>query len=274
MSVSGMNHFTILTDDVTRTVRSTATSSASPRSAAPLGFPGAWLYAGDAGRPARRRRPTAERAQAGRHRPHGVLGAGAARRARDARRVRHRARVPAAGRLGCVAGVLPRSQRRAGRARLRAGRIGAAMTPARCRRRRSTTWSSPRRRSPTASSTSRRSPASTPQPGGKHVAMGTHNALLRLGRPTLPRDHRDRSRGPEPSRPRWFDLDDIALQAELDRAAAAHPLGRAHDRHRATRRARARSRSAPCTRCRAATIAGASRFPTTARCPAGASCRR
>lgn len=51
--------------------------------------------------------------------------------------------------------------------------------------------------------------------GGQHAAMGTHNALVRLGRrvfleliatdPSLPR----------PARPRWFDLDDPALQLAL-----------------------------------------------------------
>jgi hypothetical protein len=53
------------------------------------------------------------------------------------------------------------------------------------------------------------------RPGGQHVAMGTHNALARLGErvyleliaidPVLPR----------PARPRWFDLDDAAMQSAL-----------------------------------------------------------
>ncbi len=48
MPVSGMNHFTVLTDDVPRTVEFYArllglTSGARPN----LGFPGAWLYARD-----------------------------------------------------------------------------------------------------------------------------------------------------------------------------------------------------------------------------------
>lgn len=54
-----------------------------------------------------------------------------------------------------------------------------------------------------------------PRPGGQHVAMGTHNAVVRLGErlyleliaidPTLPR----------PARPRWFDLDVDSLQQSL-----------------------------------------------------------
>jgi catechol 2,3-dioxygenase-like lactoylglutathione lyase family enzyme len=48
MTVSGMNHFTILTDDVARTVefyRRLLGLTDGPRPN--LGFPGAWLYAGD-----------------------------------------------------------------------------------------------------------------------------------------------------------------------------------------------------------------------------------
>lgn len=48
MATSGMNHFTILTDDVPRTVEFYSTFLGlrdGPRPA--LGFPGAWLYAGD-----------------------------------------------------------------------------------------------------------------------------------------------------------------------------------------------------------------------------------
>ena len=54
-----------------------------------------------------------------------------------------------------------------------------------------------------------------PQPGGKHVAMGTHNALLRLGERVYLEIIAIDPEGARPSRPRWFDLDDIALQAEL-----------------------------------------------------------
>ena len=55
----------------------------------------------------------------------------------------------------------------------------------------------------------------TPQPGGKHVAMGTHNALLRLGERAFLEVIAIDPDGIKPPRPRWFDLDDIALQLEL-----------------------------------------------------------
>lgn len=47
MAITGMNHFTVLTDDVERTVafyRSTVGMEPGPRP--DLGFPGAWLYIG------------------------------------------------------------------------------------------------------------------------------------------------------------------------------------------------------------------------------------
>ena len=55
----------------------------------------------------------------------------------------------------------------------------------------------------------------TPQPGGKHIAMGTHNALLRLGERVYLEIIAIDPDGIKPSRPRWFDLDGIALQSEL-----------------------------------------------------------
>ena len=48
MAVSGMNHFTILTDDVAGTIRfyeEFLGLTSGPRP--PFDFPGAWLYAGD-----------------------------------------------------------------------------------------------------------------------------------------------------------------------------------------------------------------------------------
>ena len=54
-----------------------------------------------------------------------------------------------------------------------------------------------------------------PQRGGKHVAMGTHNSLLRLG----PRAYLEviaiDPEGEAPPRPRWFELDRPDMQAQL-----------------------------------------------------------
>ena len=68
--------------------------------------------------------------------------------------------------------------------------------------------------------------------GGQHVAMGTHNALVKLGErvyleliaidPTLPR----------PARPRWFDLDDPKLALTLgERPRLIHWVARTNDLH-------------------------------------------
>ena len=79
-----------------------------------------------------------------------------------------------------------------------------------------------------------------PAQGGRHVTMGTHNALLRLG----PRVYLEviaiDPDGAKPAHPRWFDLDDVALRGELaeqprliawvarttdiERASAASPI--------------------------------------------------
>ena len=52
-------------------------------------------------------------------------------------------------------------------------------------------------------------------PGGKHVAMGTHNALVGLG----PRCYLEviaiDPGAPAPARPRWFDLDEPRMRARL-----------------------------------------------------------
>lgn len=58
------------------------------------------------------------------------------------------------------------------------------------------------------------------EPGGKHPLMGTHNRLLAIGRGryleviAIDRD------APPPGRPRWFGLDEPAMQARLARGPA------------------------------------------------------
>jgi Glyoxalase-like domain len=59
----------------------------------------------------------------------------------------------------------------------------------------------------------------TPGPGGVHTSMGTHNRLARLDGTGFPDSYLeiiaiDPAATP-PSRPRWFGLDDAALQARL-----------------------------------------------------------
>jgi len=54
-----------------------------------------------------------------------------------------------------------------------------------------------------------------PQPGGRHVAMGTHNAVLKLGERAYLEVIAIDPEGTAPSRPRWFALDDPSMQARL-----------------------------------------------------------
>lgn len=80
-----------------------------------------------------------------------------------------------------------------------------------------------------------------PQPGGVHPRMGTHNRLLRLGAGLYLEVIAVQPGAPDPGRPRWFGLDDLAADA-LPRlgcwiartddlpgrlAAASEPLGSA-----------------------------------------------
>jgi len=69
-----------------------------------------------------------------------------------------------------------------------------------------------------------------PVPGGKHVTMGTHNALVRLSATTYLEVIAIDPGGAKPARRRWFDLDDIALQAELaEQPRLVHWVARTDD---------------------------------------------
>jgi len=54
-----------------------------------------------------------------------------------------------------------------------------------------------------------------PKRGGKHVAMGTHNSLLRLGERSYIELIAIDPEGTAPTRPRWFDLDRPATREAL-----------------------------------------------------------
>jgi hypothetical protein len=69
-----------------------------------------------------------------------------------------------------------------------------------------------------------------PQPGGKHVAWGTHNALVRLGTQIYLEIIAIDAEGAKPARPRLFDLDDIELQSDLtERPRLIHWVARTTD---------------------------------------------
>ncbi len=53
------------------------------------------------------------------------------------------------------------------------------------------------------------------QPGGRHAAMGTHNALVRLGPKLYLEVIAIDPSAATPARPRWFDLDEPRLRAQL-----------------------------------------------------------
>jgi hypothetical protein len=57
-----------------------------------------------------------------------------------------------------------------------------------------------------------------PQRGGKHVAMGTHNSLLRLGARSFIELIAIDPEGAAPARPRWFELDRPAMREALAEA--------------------------------------------------------
>lgn len=74
-----------------------------------------------------------------------------------------------------------------------------------------------------------------PRPCGKHSAMGTHNALLKLGERLYLEIIAIDPQGARPSRKRWFDLDDGDLKADLlERPRLIHWVARTADLDRAT----------------------------------------
>ena len=211
MTTTGMNHFTVLTDDVPATVafyRELLGLTDGPRP--PLGFPGAWLYAGEqavlhvvGGRPR-----SELKAGVIDHMAFSATGLRATVAMLEAKGVE--VPVPAANGHRHLAGVRARPERRAGRARFRARRAGAEMSEAGERQRAASA-------APAATLDHLVVAAATladgieyiaevagvtAQPGGKHVAMGTHNALVRLSDADVPRDHRHRSGRDEAARDR------------------------------------------------------------------------
>lgn len=56
-----------------------------------------------------------------------------------------------------------------------------------------------------------------PSPGGKHPAMGTHNAVLRLGDKIYLEAIAIDPEAPAPQRPRWMGLDDPVMRESLRR---------------------------------------------------------
>lgn len=59
----------------------------------------------------------------------------------------------------------------------------------------------------------------TPELGGKHPRMGTHNCLLRLGEQTYLEVISPDPNAPDPGRPRWFALDRMKPDASAQLAA-------------------------------------------------------
>lgn len=76
------------------------------------------------------------------------------------------------------------------------------------------------------------------EPGGKHDNMGTHNRLLRLGEDQYLEIVAVDPDAPPPAEPRWFALDDPAMQARLRRSPALVTwVARTTDLDQAARRA-------------------------------------
>lgn len=69
-----------------------------------------------------------------------------------------------------------------------------------------------------------------PQPGGKHLAMGTHNALLSLGTRFYLEVIAADPDGIKPARPRWFDMDEPRMRAAIAEGPhLAHWVARTSD---------------------------------------------
>jgi hypothetical protein len=69
-----------------------------------------------------------------------------------------------------------------------------------------------------------------PQGGGRHLAMGTHNALIGLGTRLFLEIIATDPDGAVPSRPRWFDLDEPRMRAKLaEGPALVHWVARTND---------------------------------------------
>jgi hypothetical protein len=76
-----------------------------------------------------------------------------------------------------------------------------------------------------------------PQPGGKHLTMGTHNALIGLGKGLYIEVIAIDPAAKPPGRPRWFDLDDPRMKAELaESPRLIHFVARASDLDAAVKR--------------------------------------
>ncbi|MEO5846125.1 MAG: VOC family protein [Caldimonas sp.] len=69
--------------------------------------------------------------------------------------------------------------------------------------------------------------------GGRHALMGTHNLLLSLASPRFPQAYLELiaidPQAPAPAEPRWFDLDDPALQAAIVEPRLVHWVARTSD---------------------------------------------
>ncbi|MCC7217309.1 MAG: VOC family protein, partial [Burkholderiales bacterium] len=88
-----------------------------------------------------------------------------------------------------------------------------------------------------------------PQPGGAHVAMGTHNALLSLGLRFYLEVIAVDPDGVKPLRPRWFDLDEPRMRAALaEGPQLVHWVARTADLAAAVARVPALGLATPMTR--------------------------